>query len=79
MEVQTFQSLAHSTQTVVIAALVLVACYYIPRFNFNAQLAKLPAFGETGEKQRNDFLKHGKKMYLQGHKRVRLTAPIFET
>jgi hypothetical protein len=67
MEVQTFQSLAHSAQTVAIAALTLFACYYFSRFNLNAQLAKLPAFGETGEKQRNDFLKHGKKMYLQGY------------
>ncbi|KAL5448482.1 hypothetical protein PMIN07_001004 [Paraphaeosphaeria minitans] len=71
MEVQSFRSLAHSAQTVVIAALIFVACYYLPKLNFEAQLAKLPAFAEGGEKQRNEFLKHGKSMYLQGYEKFK--------
>ncbi|KAL1605327.1 hypothetical protein SLS60_004875 [Paraconiothyrium brasiliense] len=72
MEVQSFQGLAHSVQTVALAALIAVACYYFPKINLNAQLAKLPSFGtESGEKQRTEFLKHGKDMYLQGYEKFR--------
>lgn len=75
MEVQSFQGLAHSVQTVALAALIAVACYYFPKINLNAQLAKLPSFGtESGEKQRTEFLKHGKDMYLQGYEKVHLTV-----
>lgn len=70
MEVQSFQGFAHSAQTLVIAALVFVACYYIPKLNFYAQVSKLPAFSQGGEKQRTEFLKHGKSMYLQGYEKV---------
>ncbi|KAJ4297925.1 hypothetical protein N0V90_005824 [Kalmusia sp. IMI 367209] len=70
MEVQTFAGLAHSFQTLALAALVFAACVYLPRINYNAQLAKLPAFGATsGEKQRNDYLKHGKRLYSEGYQK----------
>ncbi|KAJ4355937.1 uncharacterized protein N0V89_003962 [Didymosphaeria variabile] len=72
MGVESFQGLAHTVQTVAIAALIAVACYYFPKINLNAQLAKLPAFGaESGEKQRTEFLKHGKDMYLQGYEKFK--------
>lgn len=77
MEVQSFQNLAHSAQSVVIAALIFLACYYLPKLNFKAQVAQLPAFAQSGEKERKEFLKHGKSMYLQGYNRVCSTLLIF--
>lgn len=71
MEVQTFQGVARFAQTLAIAGLIFAACYYFPRINFLAQLGKLPAFGaERGEKQRTEFLKHGKDLYLEGYRKV---------
>jgi hypothetical protein len=70
MGVQIYQGFAHSAQTVVIAALVFVACYYLPKLNFKAQIAKLPSFSQDGKKQRNEYLQHGKSMYLQGYEKV---------
>lgn len=63
--------LAHSAQTVIVATLVVLVCLYIPKFNLNAQLRKLPAFGGgNNEKQRSEFIKNGKKMYIDAYKKV---------
>ena len=63
--------LAHSAQTVIAATLVVLLCLYIPKINLKAQLHKLPAFGGgNNEKQRSEYLKNGKAMYIDAYKKV---------
>jgi predicted transposase YbfD/YdcC len=73
MDTQTLAGMAHTLQTVAIAALIFVACAYIPKLKQRAQLAKLPVFeGSTGgEKHRQGYLKSAKDLYNEGYQKVR--------
>jgi hypothetical protein len=69
METQTFARLSHTLQTAAIAALIFAVCAYLPKLKNKSQLRRLPALSdaETGEKQRQSFLKSAKNMYPEGH------------
>lgn len=68
MDVQ-YLGLAHTLQTAAVAALIFAACALLPKLNYRSQLSKLPVFGAeaSGEKQRQAYLQHAKKIYLEGY------------
>lgn len=68
MEAQ-YLGLAHTLQTAAIAALIFAACALLPKLNYRSQLSKLPVFGAeaSGEKQRQVFLQHAKRIYREGY------------
>ena len=71
MDVQ-YLGLAHTLQTAAIAALIFAACALVPKLNYKSQLSKLPVFGAeaSGEKQRQVYLQHAKRIYLEGYAKV---------
>lgn len=71
MEIQ-YTGLAHTLQTAAIAVLIFAVCALVPKLNYKSQLAKLPVFGgpTSGEKQRQNFLLHAKKIYFEGYEKV---------
>lgn len=73
MALQTFEGLFHTLQTAAVAVLIFAVCAYIPKFQYKAQLAKLPVFGGSGsgEKQRQTYLTSSKKLYDEGYKKVK--------
>lgn len=79
METQNFTNIAHTLQTVGIATLIFAVCLFIPKINYRAKLARLPAFGgaSSGEKQRKAYLESAKQMYNEGFQKVRCWIPLY--
>jgi hypothetical protein len=72
MDLQVLSGVSHTLQTVTIATIIFAACVFFPKVNYRAQIAKLPALVQPGnrEKKRIDYLKSAKGLYTQGYKQV---------
>jgi hypothetical protein len=64
MEIQTLVGLAHTLQTVAIAALIFAACTFILKLRHRAQLAKLPSISGDG------YLTSAKELYREGYQKA---------
>ncbi|KAF2636430.1 cytochrome P450 monooxygenase-like protein [Massarina eburnea CBS 473.64] len=76
MESETFASYSHHLQTVAIATIFFAICLLFPKLTYQTSLAKLPLFGnwESGEKQRQLYLNHAKKIYSAGYEKFKDSA-----
>ncbi|KAF1996188.1 cytochrome P450 monooxygenase-like protein [Amniculicola lignicola CBS 123094] len=71
MEFQSLPGVDHTMQTAALAVLVIVAILYIPKINFMAQLARLPAHDE---KRRSVFFTSAKRLYGEGYEKFKNTV-----
>lgn len=72
VELQYLGGGSHMPQTIAIASIVFVALYFLPRINYRAQLAKLPAFSyDQGSEKRATYLKSARSLYSNGYQQVR--------
>jgi hypothetical protein len=72
MNLQALSGVSHTLQTVTVATIIFAACVFFSRINYRAQIAKLPALVQPGnrEKKRIDYLSSAKSLYAQGYKQV---------
>jgi hypothetical protein len=72
MDLQALSGVSHTFQTVTVATIIFAACVFLSQVNYRAQIAKLPAIVQPGnrEKKRIHYLSSAKSLYAQGYKQV---------